>query len=749
MAVTPVFGNALVTVGENIYSLGGQYLENTGVIFAYESVIVFNFTLNRTLQEYIYEPSSEDPIGNYCQGFLLPDSKTIVVMGIDINEEARIGFDFFNTVDMKWEFTNRFLNTSLFPPYRKYSSSVISPGSDALYLIGGSVVDDAYNIPVGIIRYDISNRTSVVDLAITYPSLNFTLIGSSADMLPNGIVVLAFGVYGNGSLYSSSQVLLFDTNINEIRVQPVNGIAPNPRALASSTLGPDKTTIYYFGGQDETNLINQFDGTVYNDLVILDTNTWSWVPHKVTGVTPWSTVLSGMTVFGQNEIFISTGQSFNFYSQSVSVLKNVPGLGESIEFSNLQWFTNYDVFDNLDYNKGLSSGAIAGIVIARFDMESKGYTDSTGTKVQFSFFAEPLQFGDLDRGVIYIDFYPPGYNPNLRAQGIANETKLSEEDYSKWLSEETSSNSIDTILLRQGVRSTASYTLTTVKTMRRNDGWNYIGFSSTYDDSMDVKTSYKDSPQSLRNMPGPGAYDKVSISRLVVQPDAFVLTTNKEQKVFTLLNAFAQAGGVLGLFIAVQTILFGFRPQSPWGIVHRWSFGNLKIKLTDRLANYFNMKGTPVPLVNPVSTRLNHANGYSYFSNSSDTYIPAELDVPSAVEGIAEQENRMHHMEERLQIMERLLRSYYLNAEVFESLDEAVKRGHQEKRRSSLRIDKDKNTDSVLQNDASSQDFDIRLGDVNRLSPTLFQMQRGTYQSNLASQAPLEVYDDEHKIGGK
>lgn len=381
--------------------------------------------------------------------------------------------------------------------------------------------------------------------------------------------------------------------------------------------------------------------------------------------------------------------------------------------------------------------------------DNEGYTDSTGTKVQFSFFAEPLQFGDLDRGVIYIDFYPPGYNPNLRAQGIANETKLSEEDYSKWLSEETSSNSIDTILLRQGVRSTASYTLTTVKTMRRNDGWNYIGFSSTYDDSMDVKTSYKDSPQSLRNMPGPGAYDKVSISRLVVQPDAFVLTTNKEQKVFTLLNAFAQAGGVLGLFIAVQTILFGFRPQSPWGIVHRWSFGNLKIKLTDRLANYFNMKGTPVPLVNPVSTRLNHANGYSYFSNSSDTYIPAELDVPSAVEGIAEQENRMHHMEERLQIMERLLRSYYLNAEVFESLDEAVKRGHQEKRRSSLRIDKDKNTDSVLQNDASSQDFDIRLGDVNRLSPTLFQMQRGTYQSNLASQAPLEVYDDEHKIGGK
>lgn len=382
--------------------------------------------------------------------------------------------------------------------------------------------------------------------------------------------------------------------------------------------------------------------------------------------------------------------------------------------------------------------------------DNQGYTDSTGTKVQFSFFAEPLQFGDLDNGVIYIDFYPPGYNPNLKAQGISNETKLSEQDYSKWLSEETSSNLINTILLRQGVRSTASYTLTTVKTMRKNDGWNYIGFSSTYDDFMEVKASYKDSPQSLRNMPAEGKYSSISISRLVVRPDDFVLTTNKEQKVFTLLNAFAQAGGVLGLFIAVQTILFGFRPQSPWGIVHRWSFGGLKIKLTDKLANYFNVKGTPVPLVNPVSARLNNANGYSYFSNSSNTYIPAEPDVPSAVEGIAEQENRMHHMEERLQIMEHLLKSYYLNAEVFKSLDDAVKRGHQEKRRSSLIIDKDKDIDSVLQNDAFSQDFDSRLGNANILSPTPFQMQtRGTYQTNLASQAPLEVYDGEHGIGKK
>ncbi|GAA5812781.1 hypothetical protein MFLAVUS_006239 [Mucor flavus] len=296
MAVTPVFANALVSVGENIYSLEGQYVGKNGGIYVSENVIVFNFTSNQTLQEHTYEPSSrEDPIGNYCQGFLLSDNKTIVVMGIEVDNgtETKISFDSFDTVDMKWRFTNTLLNASLFPSYRKYSSSVISPGNDALYLIGGTVVDDTYNIRVGIVQH---------------PSLNLPLLGGSTDMLPNGVVVLAFGADSDLNLYSSSKVLLFSTNTNEIIIQPINGIAPNSRALTSSTLGPDQTTIYYFGGQDRTSLINTFGGTVYNDLVILDTNTWSWRLLEVTEMSPVPSTYSGMTVFNQNKIFISTGK---------------------------------------------------------------------------------------------------------------------------------------------------------------------------------------------------------------------------------------------------------------------------------------------------------------------------------------------------------------------------------------------------------------------------------------------------------
>lgn len=95
------------------------------------------------------------------------------------------------------------------------------------------------------------------------------------------------------------------------------------------------------------------------------------------------TMLAGMTTIDQNRIFISTGnalvnslinywrlnifvigKAFNFYTTQASVLKIVPGSRESIESSNLQWITNYEVYDSPNHSSGLSSGAVAGIVIS-------------------------------------------------------------------------------------------------------------------------------------------------------------------------------------------------------------------------------------------------------------------------------------------------------------------------------------------------------------------------------------------------
>jgi hypothetical protein len=392
-----------------------------------------------------------------------------------------------------------------------------------------------------------------------------------------------------------------------------------------------------------------------------------------------------------------------------------------------------------------------------------GYTDATGTKLLFSFFGQNTT-ADITKGVIYIDFYAPDYDPNTVVYGLINRTQssLTDQQITDWKISEQAFNLVTTPILQQSVVTTASYTLTTEKTLRRADGWNYIGFSSSYDETTSVSHVYKDSPQNAALMP---ANPKIRpVSQLTIQPSDFTINTNVEQKVFTLLNAFAQAGGVLGLFIAVQTILFGFRPQSPWGIVHRWSFGKLRIKLTNRLANYFNRMGTPVPLVNPVNNRLSTVNGHA-FSNSNNTYIPYDAhDVPSAaeeqLEDYANQENRVQRVEERLQLMELLLKSYYLNDEVFRSLDQAVKRGNEERRRSSLLNLNDKDTDSVLKTNVLNEEFALSEQynkdessaptDVKRRpSGTVFQ-QRRVYQPALAPGDPLELNDEEdHNENGK
>lgn len=99
-------------------------------------------------------------------------------------------------------------------------------------------------------------------------------------------------------------------------------------------------------------------------------------------MTPIPTIRAGVTLFRQNQIFISTGilqinlpvtylqsnvfvtgKAFNFYTTQVSVLRNVPGPHESIGSSNLQWFTNYEPFDNPNYKTGLPGSTIACIVI--------------------------------------------------------------------------------------------------------------------------------------------------------------------------------------------------------------------------------------------------------------------------------------------------------------------------------------------------------------------------------------------------
>ncbi|KAK4517528.1 uncharacterized protein ATC70_000867 [Mucor velutinosus] len=833
--------------------------------------------------------------------YALGDNKTIVLANVqypNINvtnaqsnttiELRTSGISFYDIPSNTW--TNPQLSPALqpLPPLRRATMTAISPENDAIYVMGGAYIMDNTPMP-GIFRYDLKNTSSIINMTAVDTNLKINTIGASSDMLPDGVIVIAFGMvsFVDRTLLDASQVTLFDTRKNKIYSQNVTGNAPAPRFAAGSALGPDKSTIYYYGGGDQAAARNPLTGGATPNLVALDTTTWTWVYPKISGLAAVPYIYSTLTLLENTKLVTALGLVGSVFSKDIGVINNVPQSASQLQDSSMQWFTNNedtDKYSDPAYNRkkqSLSEGAIAGIVVAvllivvlilaltwrrfpriraigmyiqneiiwhprsgeplwaetarllvrfillflfiafvaysvyrsvqspvvvqeireptdmvqvpdirfcydgfnvssttpplnvfcafrngtdcsnqiiRLNMsnhlpqypdqlgavacfmflsapsyslmnDNMGYSESTSTKMVFSFQGPPRldTNGNISSsGAIYIDMYAPGYNPNVVAYKLLPSNQLSPEFNREWAISEQGSNTIDSIILKPSVRTSASFAIIENRALRRSDGWNYVGFSSTYDVDSTVSSFYKDAPQNIALL-----QTSSLLAQLTVQPSSFTININNEQKVFTLLNAFAQIGGVLGLFIAVQTILFGFRPQSPWGIVHRWSFGRLRIQLTDRLANYFDRMGTPVPLVNPVSSRLS-----TVFKNSA-------YGSGHAVDEAMSQENRVHQVEERLQLMELLLKSYYLNDEVFRSLDQAVKRGNDEKRRISMGGIKRSSTDSVLvdtsnevlelsSNTKTDEESASTLGINRRPSGTVFPQQRGIYQPGLA-----------------
>lgn len=186
-ALAEVLFGAFVSLGEMIYMLGGQ----TPKYNAY-NVEEYTFSSNQTLQEKVL-PGNNDTtrVCAYCQGYALPDNKTIVVIGVSYpifnSEEKRVGLGFYDTSTNSWTYTNGLLYSDILPRRRSLFSSAISPKGDALYHIGGNQInytDTSDSPPYGIIKYDLINKTSVIDMSLEHPTLRIGAMRSCADMLP-------------------------------------------------------------------------------------------------------------------------------------------------------------------------------------------------------------------------------------------------------------------------------------------------------------------------------------------------------------------------------------------------------------------------------------------------------------------------------------------------------------------------------------------------------------------------------------
>ncbi|KAI8876760.1 hypothetical protein K501DRAFT_279110 [Backusella circina FSU 941] len=266
--------------------------------------------------------------------------------------------------------------------------------------------------------------------------------------------------------------------------------------------------------------------------------------------------------------------------------------------------------------------------------------------------------------IIYYSYYSAQYDPFRKLLGLRDDVSMLTHDQAAnmLLVERVVYPSPITFISGHDIAVTTTFTLKENNVLN-NNSWNVIGFAYQYETTLDMiqnvgpKTSITSSINTTWN----------PFSVLTIKPNDYEFHIVKEQKVATILSGLAQAGGVFSLFIAIQALLFGFRPDSPWGVVHRWTFGSQRRTLTDQLTNQFENLKTPVPMVTPVHSRFYMTNNGRTSNSTFDAMPPDNLEE--------NEEARLQRMEDRLQLMEVLFKTYYINDEIFYQLNEARKHG--------------------------------------------------------------------------
>ncbi|KAI8890829.1 hypothetical protein K501DRAFT_265818 [Backusella circina FSU 941] len=769
-------------VGNTIYAFSGnQKNENED----FHNMTMLTMDDNKDLNV-VSRKIMVDGIGClFCNGFVLNDTHVLLYVGFSSiyaltneTDDNNMGVMYYQLQRNHLARPPGFKGIPGSPLQRQYQSSVITPDKSSFYIFGGIGVYENNTTDLPIIRFDLTTWAYT-----TYS--NFQMLGGVATMLPirSGVVVIAFGSRGvnapsTGALYDTRLVFLFDTRTNIMSNQTVGGTPPESRAEATGTLGPDNECIYYFGG-------NNFDISptmrgnipifnsvqlrmVSENVVVLNTSSWTWFIPNVAGPPGASRYGAFSILYTDNTIIVGGGGISNaFLNSDVSVLRNLPLQGQTLESANLQWFTNSELDNVYTPSDKLSTGAIAVYAIYRAvqspsqvqievdDVDTMPAPDIRICSQKYGFdntqnFSVICQVGDgsdcsryfhsinnddfypyfatgfgrpscqlfipppslafqpnpgsyysqypnkLSIKVIsqdttnltafFVTYYAPGYDPNRKLFNLSPENeKITDIDVINWVTSEKSATFMpNTFGASSYTYPTVSYSLTKTENLT-DSGWNNIGFA--YRRTSRLELTQHVGP--LIAMPQSSVVAQQVVLLLTVAPNEFQITTSREIKSNTILSGFAQAGGVFGLFVAIQTLLFGFRPESPWGLVHRWSFGNLRKALANRLTSQFDKLKTPVPIVSPVHNRFSRTPTRSnMFLFETSPFIPTdeEEDTDGA---------RIQRMEERLQLMELLFKSYYINDEVFRHLDEAIKKNAET---SPFPIEKDR----VLASDSSS-----------------------------------------------
>ncbi|KAI8148890.1 hypothetical protein BJV82DRAFT_663240 [Fennellomyces sp. T-0311] len=305
--------------------------------------------------------------------------------------------------------------------------------------------------------------------------------------------------------------------------------------------------------------------------------------------------------------------------------------------------------------------------------------DDNGYRLQFLFYGVATKSSNPNGTIsqisrVHVSLYPRGRNPNLAYYFGDTTQQLSQSDIQVWLNGERNDlQTSNTYSLELGAYSSIIYQLQDHLYLQ-NTGWNNIGFAPTYNSVPEVTTAYR---------PGistPVRVESFAKNILDIYPSTYSKVTLREQKIYTILSAIGSAGGLFSLLITLDAFLFGVRPRSPWGMIHRLVPGSARDSLLAGLRKQFGFLTSTIPFINPVRANLlseKQQMTHAIFPSEGQTSTYGEK-YQTAKENALQLENaqiqdQLNELQKRVQLMELMFKSYYISDELFANLDSAVR----------------------------------------------------------------------------
>lgn len=268
---------------------------------------------------------------------------------------------------------------------------------------------------------------------------------------------------------------------------------------------------------------------------------------------------------------------------------------------------------------------------------------------------------------VHISVYHPDRDPNKVVYNISDQPNLTSADIQEWIRRDRNDQeTANTYTAEINTYSSIGYQLKNHHYLL-NVPWNTVGFAQSRNSTPEIETSFRTSIQD----------DALMVrNTLDVYPTSFMEIEEEDQRIDTLMSTFGLIGGMLSLFTFILTRMYGARPPSMHGWIMKLPFSKPTRSIERHLLQSFGSLGEPIPFIHPIDQHL--------LSDQQLQEHNLEEASPSARRNSMEEDLhiKLHRMEEthqqeinglkrRLQLMELVIKAYYMDDEVFSRLHDA------------------------------------------------------------------------------